>query len=117
VGSLTAAWITTLSLMPSASSQRPWPVPVLPQLVYGGPFLSRCAPGFPVDSRRPSASISSHPSHGQRFAAEGVCQQALQGLHPAPPAFFRCLHDTHLETAHVLVYLVPVDPVPAIFSV
>ena len=46
-----------------------------------------------------------------------MCQQALQGFHPAPPAFFRCLHDTHLETAHVLIDLVPVDPVPAIFSV
>ena len=42
-----------------------------------------------------------------------VGQQALQGLHPAPPAFLRRLHDTHLETPHVVVDMAPVDLVPS----
>lgn len=97
--------------------QRPWSVPVLPQLMYGLPLLAGGSPGLPVDPRRFAATILSHPSHGKRFAAEGMGQQVLQGLRPAPPAFLRRLHDTHLEAAHVAIGPVPVDLVPGIFTV
>lgn len=97
--------------------QRPWSVPVLPQLMYGLPLSTRDGPDLPVDPRRIAATIPSHSSHGKRFAAEGVGQQVLQGLHPAPPTFLRRLHDAHLEAAHVAIVLVPVDLIPGIFTV
>jgi hypothetical protein len=70
------------------------------QLLYCLSFLLRGVPDRSVHPRRLLACISRHSANGQYFAA-GVGEQPLQGLHLAPPACLRRLHDTHLEPAHV----------------
>ena len=61
-------------------------------------------PNFSVHTRGFLALVFRHPSNGENFAAVRVGQQALQGSHLAPSAFFlHRLHDTHLESANIAV--------------
>src|SRR5271165_4226002 len=97
--------------------QRFWLVASLPQGVYGGYFLARRRPGYPVDAGSCLATICRHPFDGNGLAAERVSQQALQGFDLVPPAVLCCLHDTRLEAAHSTFGLAPVDMVPVVSSV
>jgi len=53
-----------------------------------------------------------HAFDGQRAAAERVRQQPVQGLHRAPSAFPRCLHDTRLQPTDLLMNLLAVNGMP-----
>jgi site-specific DNA recombinase len=87
-------------------------VAALLQAVYRLPLISRSGPGDLIHAGGALALVLGHSSDGQSVAAERVGQQVLQGLHLAPPAFLRCLHDTRLEPTHVLVGGTPVNVVP-----
>src|SRR5213592_4983231 len=75
-------------------------------------LLLWCVPNFLVHTGGCLAIVFRHSSNGENFAAVGVGQQTLQGSHPAPSAFLRCLHDTHLESAKVAVDGQPIDGIP-----
>src|SRR5580704_10071564 len=82
------------------------------QCIYCLYLLFWCVPNFLVYTRSFLASVFCHPSNGENFAAIRVSQQALQGSHLAPSADLRCLRDTHLEAANVLVDGLPVNGIP-----
>jgi len=82
------------------------------QLLYCLSFLPRSVPDFSVHSRSLFPCILRHSANGKHFAAVGVSQQPLQGFDLAPPAFFRRLHDTHLEPTHIPPRGLPVNGSP-----
>ncbi len=79
------------------------------------PFLRLgSVPEHLIHPGRVLALVLRHSSHGERFAAERVGEQMLQGARLVPSPFLRRLHDPCLEPTHVLVDGPPVDGVPAV---
>ena len=75
-------------------------------------FLVEGIPNYSVYPRCSFSSIFCHSAHGHHPTAVRVGQQMLQSFHLAPPAFLHCLHDTHLQSAHILVDFSPVYRIP-----
>lgn len=75
-------------------------------------FLRRAIPDDSINTRRAFALVFGHSSHRERFGAERVGQQVLQGFDFALPAGLCGLHNTRLEPTHGARDLGPVDPVP-----
>lgn len=84
----------------------------LAERLNGNRFLVRCLPDISVYPRCSFSSIFCHSPHGHHSTAERMGQQTLQRFHLAPSAFLHRLHDTHLQSAHILVGFSPVDRVP-----
>ena len=56
----------------------------LPQVCHGACFLLRRVPDDSIDTRRPFTLVARHSLDSNRFAAERVGQQMLQGSHLTP---------------------------------
>ena len=80
--------------------------------LFGLYLLLWGVPNFSVHTRGFLALVFRPPPNGESFAAVRVGQQALQGSRLAPSACLHRLHDTHLESANVAVFGLPVDGIP-----
>ena len=77
-------------------SQRTWLIATPFERLDSLSLLLRGGPRDAIHTRRASALILHHSSHGECFAAKRADQKSLQGFHPAPIAGLGCLHHTRL---------------------
>src|SRR5499427_3809084 len=75
-------------------------------------FLVRGVPNLPIDLGGLLAIVGRHPLYSERFAAERVGQEMLQGTNLAPSSRLHCLHNTRLEPPHCPMDGIPINGVP-----